>query len=84
MLYLINTLISFFYSDKYSVTILERNWMVLKSNVSLISLPRISEYIYLNDKYYQVINVVHDLTKNNKRLVIVDEVTAPEIKKIII
>lgn len=59
---------------RHSVTILDRNWKVIKNKVKLRVIPRYGEYIYIeeNEQYYKVLNIIHYL--NNKRgvFIIVD------------
>ena len=51
------------FKRKYSVTILDENWVEMKSSVKLSIIPRANELIYLDTdkKYYRVINVIHYL-----------------------
>ena len=43
----------------------------MKSDVKLNSIPQRDEYIYMNDKYYDVLNVVHSIDKNHKILALI-------------
>jgi hypothetical protein len=41
----------------------------------MIIIPRRDEYIYMNEQYYEVINVVHMLNEKQDIFVIVNEMT---------
>jgi hypothetical protein len=58
---------------KYTVSILNSKWVPIKRNVKLVIIPRADEYIYLNGKYYQVLNVVHTLNDNQDIFIIIEE-----------
>lgn len=62
-----------FFGKKYTVTFLNSKWEVVKSEVKLNSIPQRDEYIYMNDRYYDVLNVVHSIDKNHQILVIIEE-----------
>lgn len=60
---------------KYTVSILNSKWHPIKRNVEMVIIPRRDEYIYLNEQYYQVLNVVHTLNEKQDIFVIVEEVS---------
>ena len=62
-----------FFSKKYTVTFLNSKWEIVKSNVKLVSIPNRNEYIYMDNRYYDVLNVVHTIDKNHKILIIIEE-----------
>lgn len=62
-----------FFDKKYTVTFLNSKWEIVKSDVKLNSIPQRDEYIYMNEKYYDVLNVVHSIDKTHQILVIIDE-----------
>jgi len=45
----------------------------MKRNLKLRVIPRKDEYIFLDDQYYEVLNVVHRLNTKQDIFVIVDE-----------
>jgi hypothetical protein len=61
------------FSKKYSVTILNGEWSILKKDIKLDVLPRIDEYLYFDDAYYVVLNIVHMLGKKHELYVIVEK-----------
>ena len=58
---------------KYTVSILNSKWQPIKRNVEMIIIPRRDEYVYMNDQYYEVLNVVHMLNEKQDIFVIVKE-----------
>lgn len=67
----------FMFKRKYNTTLLDSKWSVIKNGVIFKVIPRKGEFIYYNDKYYHVINVVHNLTIKHDILIIVDEHVQP-------
>jgi hypothetical protein len=62
-----------FFSKKYTITFLNSKWEIVKSNIKLKSVPQRDEYIYMDDRYYDVLNVVHSINKNHEIFVIIEE-----------
>lgn len=62
-----------FFSKKYTVTFLNSKWEIVKSNVKLVSIPNRNEYIYMDNRYYDVLNVVHTIDKTHKILIIIED-----------
>ncbi len=58
---------------KYTVSILNSKWHPIKRNVEMVIIPRRDEYVYMNDQYYEVLNVVHMLNEKQDIFVIVNE-----------
>jgi predicted ribosome-associated RNA-binding protein Tma20 len=60
---------------KYSVTILDRKWSVIKQRVRVKIIPRYGEFIFIEEtnQYYKVINVIHYLNRKSGVFIIVDE-----------
>jgi hypothetical protein len=50
------------FKRKYSVSILNENWEMIKGSVKLTFIPRANELLYFNESYYNVINVIHCLS----------------------
>jgi len=71
-----NTFIYYIYimnEIKYTVSILNSKWHPIKRNVEMIIIPRRDEYVYMNEQYYEVLNVVHMLNEKQDIFVIVNE-----------
>lgn len=78
------------FSRKYNITLLDSKWNPIKNSIKFIAIPKRDEFIYLVDRYYQVINVVHNLAnKKHDILVIIEElkqdksIESEVVKKII-
>lgn len=65
-----------FFSKKYTVTFLNSKWEIVKSEINLKTIPQRDEYVYMDDKYYDVLNVVHSISKKHKILVVIEETKA--------
>jgi hypothetical protein len=63
------------FRTKYTVTILDSKWQVIKNNLKLSVVPRQGEYIYLDNKYVNVINVVHSVDHKHVIFVVVEEIS---------
>jgi hypothetical protein len=59
---------------KYTISILDSKWQPIKRNLKLSIIPRINEYIFLNDQYHKVINVVHTFNKTQDVFLIIEEI----------
>ena len=53
----------------------------IQRKIVTIILPRRDEFIYFNEQYYQVINVVHMMNKLQDIFIIVDEFTKDPSKE---
>jgi hypothetical protein len=62
------------FKRKYTVTLLNSKWEIVKRNVNFTIIPRKDEYVYLDEQYYEVVNVVHMLNKKQDIFVIINEV----------
>jgi hypothetical protein len=61
------------FSKKYNITLIDSKWNPIKNSIKFIAIPRRDEFIYLVDRYYQVINVVHNIGKKHNLIVIIEE-----------
>ena len=61
------------FKKKYTVSMLDSKWVPLKRNIKIVIIPRRDEYIWLDEKYYIVLNVVHSITDKQEVFVIVEE-----------
>jgi hypothetical protein len=58
---------------KYTVSILNSKWVVLKPSVKLFTIPKIDEFIYMDNMYFKVLNVVHSIEKKHSVFIVVEE-----------
>lgn len=61
------------FRNKYNISLLDSKWNPIKRNIKFSFVPRRDEFIYLVDRYYQVLNVVHDIQKKHEIFVIIQE-----------
>jgi hypothetical protein len=61
------------FSKKYTVSLLDSKWNIIKSNIKLLSIPRRGEYIWHINVYYSVLNVVHSTNKKQGTYIIVEQ-----------
>lgn len=61
------------FKKKYTISILDSKWIPIKRSVKMEVVPRRDEYIWLDEKYYIVLNVVHSITDKQEVFVVVEE-----------
>jgi len=61
------------FRKKYVVTILNSKWEVFKNKESFITIPRSGEYIFSDEKYYEVLNIIHVLGDKKGVFVVINE-----------
>ena len=71
------------FSKKYTVTLLNSKWEVLKRNLPIKFIPKKDEFIWTDGQYYEVVNIVHSIDKSQTVYIIVNELSSkPYIKSI--
>jgi len=61
------------FRTKYTISILDSKWLPIKRGIKLPIIPRANEFIFIDDEYYQVSNVVHSLNKKQDIFIIVEK-----------
>jgi hypothetical protein len=61
------------FKKKYTISILDSKWIPIKRSVKMEVVPRRDEYIWFEEKYYIVLNVVHSITDKQEVFVVVEE-----------
>lgn len=61
------------FKTKYKVSILDSKWQPIEIKLKLRVIPRRDEYIYLNNQYYQVLNVIHKLNEKQDIFIVINE-----------
>ena len=57
---------------KYTVTVLDSKWNVIKNRLKLNPIPRKDELLFLDGLYYEVINIVHRIDEKQGIFVVVN------------
>ena len=55
------------FKSKYSVSILNSKWEPINIKLKLSIIPRLDEFLFINEQYYQVISVIHQI-KNKQEI----------------
>ena len=63
------------FGKKYTVTLLNSKWEVVKRNLPFEVIPRKDEFIWFEEQYFEVVNVVHQIDKQQSIFVIVNQLT---------
>jgi hypothetical protein len=61
------------FKQKYTITILNVKWEPIKTNIKLSIIPRRDEFIYLDNQYYEVLNVIHTLNERQGIFLIIND-----------
>ena len=63
--------------NRIRFNIIDEQWNTLKTNFKLKVIPRIHELMYLSDieKYYRVVNVIHNINDKQNITVVIEEYT---------
>jgi len=61
------------FKKKYTVSMLDSKWIPIKRNVKMSFVPRRDEYVWIDEKYFVVLNVVHSITTKHEIFVVVEE-----------
>ena len=61
------------FKKKYTISILDSKWNQMKTNIKVNAIPRMDELIFVNEKYYSVLNIIHMLNDKHEVFVVVTE-----------
>lgn len=61
------------FKTKYTISLLNSKWEKINIDMKFKVIPRRDEYIYLNNQYYQVLNVVHQLNDKQEIFIVINE-----------
>jgi len=62
------------FNKKYKITLLNFKWEPIIRSIKINVIPRSGEFIYVKEglnSYYEVLNVIHDLSNNDETFIIV-------------
>lgn len=61
------------FKKKYTVSMIDSKWVPIKRNIKMAVIPRRDEFVWVDEIYYQVINIVHSITDKQEVLLVVEE-----------
>ena len=61
------------FKKKYTISMLDSKWIPLKRNVKMSIIPIRDEYIWIDEKYFIVLNIVHSITNKQEVFIVVEE-----------
>lgn len=59
------------FKKKNNIRFIDVNWKILTNDVKMNVIPKKNELIFFNEIYYEVVNVIYDISKIEKQQVIV-------------
>jgi hypothetical protein len=62
------------FRTKYTATILDSKWNVVKNRMKFAAIPRSGEYLFFDGLYHEVLNIVHTLDDKQVIFVIINEI----------
>jgi hypothetical protein len=68
------------FKNKNKVVLMDSKWSPIKLNVKFKTIPNKDEYIYFNEKYHKVVNIIHMLTNKQIIYIIIEEFNEIEMK----
>jgi hypothetical protein len=61
------------FKKKYNISIIDSKWNVIKRNLELGFIPRNDEFIFYDDTYYKVLNVIHRVNSTQEIFIVVEK-----------
>lgn len=61
------------FKTKYTVSLLNSKWEPIKIKHKLQIIPRRDEYIYLDNQYFQVLNVINQFKDKHEIFIVINE-----------
>ena len=53
------------FNKKYTIDLITSKWDRVKSNIKFDSVPNIDEFIYVDNQYFKIVNVIHSISKKH-------------------
>ena len=69
------------FNKTFNITILNSQWSPIKTGLKMGIVPRKGEFILIDEKYYEVINIVHTITSKSGYFVIINDLDEKKNKK---
>jgi hypothetical protein len=60
-------------TKKYTISLLDSKWQVIKRNMKMNVVPRKDEFIWYLEKYYLILNIIYTLNPNDEIILVVEE-----------
>lgn len=71
------------FDKKYTLTLLNSKWEVLKKNLPITFIPKKDEFIWIDEQYYEVVTIIHSINTVQSVYIVVNELSSkPFIKSI--
>ncbi len=61
------------FNKNYKISIINSKWHLLKNDIKWSVIPRKGEFIYMDEQYFEVLNVVHRMSKVHEIFIVVLE-----------
>jgi len=61
------------FKQKYTISIIDSKWNSIKRNLKVDAIPRKGEFIFFEEYYYNVVSVIHQITKKEAVIIVVDK-----------
>jgi|AntAceMinimDraft_18_1070375.scaffolds.fasta_scaffold191730_1 hypothetical protein len=60
------------FKTKYNITLLDSKWNTIKTNVKFNYVPSRTDYVYIDEIYYKVLTVIHQMRVKQEIFLILD------------
>lgn len=60
------------FTKKYKISLIDSKWNPITRSLKIEFLPRANELIYYNEQYYNIVNVIHDFSREQSLVLIVE------------
>ena len=70
------------FKSKYSVSILNSKLEPINIKLKLSIIPRLDEFLFINEQYYQVISVIHQIKNKQEIFIVINEAFLGPEKKV--
>jgi len=66
------------FKTKYNITLLDSKWNTIKTNVKFDYVPSRNDYVYIDEIYYKVLTVIHQMRVKQEIFLILDVLESKE------
>jgi len=68
------------FRKKVKIRFIDTNWAIIKDNFFMKTIPRKDELVYINDIYYEIVNILHDISGKDESTIAVIKKLEPKVK----